>query len=90
MTALNPTQRLKMAEVLTHPWLKGTKATKNEIRSEFVNRKKEVDEESQKDRDQKRAERAAENGFKKKVTRGDLNSEEDGGDQEEEKAWMDL
>ena len=49
--------------------MQGAKAGKNEIRTEFVNRKKEVDAEAAKDKEEKRAERA-DRGNKKNVTRG--------------------
>jgi hypothetical protein len=38
--------------------MQAAKASKNEIRAEFVNRKKEVDAEAAKDKEAKRAERA--------------------------------
>lgn len=88
MTRLNPAQRLSMADVLAHPWMKGPKASKNEVRAEFVNRKKLVDEESQKDREDKRAQRAERAG-NRKVTRGEGKDEEDA-DENEEAAWADF
>ena len=86
MTRLNPAQRLSMAEVLAHPWLKGNKSSKNEVRAEFINRKKMVDEEANKEKDEKRAERA--NRGARKVTRGEGQDTEDV--EEEENSWADL
>ena len=65
--------------------MQGAKASKNEIRAEFVHRKKEVDAEAAKDKEAKRAERA-DHVNKKKVTRGQGKAEEDESE-DEEQAW---
>jgi len=65
--------------------MQAAKASKNEIRAEFVNRKKEVDAEAAKDKEAKRAVRA-DHVNKKKVTRGQGKAEEDESE-DEEQAW---
>lgn len=75
MTKLNPAQRLSVDQILAHPWLAdGPIATKLEIRSEFNTRKKIVDEEAQRDRDQKKTDRAGKTD-QRKAKRGDHQNE---------------
>lgn len=57
MMAMNPNQRLKIEEVLAHPWMQGGLASDNEIQTEFKRRKAIVDEEAHNEREEKRKQR---------------------------------
>lgn len=70
MTALNPSHRMTMEEVLNHPWLQGETSSKADINSEFESRQQVVNDAASADRDSKRAERA-EKHAERKVRRGD-------------------
>jgi len=72
MMALNPAHRLKLEEVMSHPWMQGEFASEDEIQAEFKRRKEIVDEEAHNEREAKRGQRndATE---KRKRTRGSGN-----------------
>ena len=58
MMTLNPKERPSLEEVLAHPFMQGEIATAEEAQAEFQRRKNIVDEESHRDREVKREQRA--------------------------------
>lgn len=54
MLALNPSDRLTIDQVKSHPWLQGSLADVSKLRAEFLQRKKMVDAELQKQREAKK------------------------------------
>jgi serine/threonine protein kinase len=79
MTQLNPKHRLSVEQILAHPWMKGARATKEDIKKEFATRKLKVDEEINRDKDQKRtcrAEQTQANKGRIRVKRGEGADEE--------------
>ena len=87
MTRLNPSQRLTMEQLLAHPWMKGPKSSKNEVRAEFMARKKAVDLEISNEKDEKRASRA-ENKRGIKRGHGDFSQMEE--DKIESEGWVEI
>merc|ERR1719455_32080 len=65
---LNPKDRPKLEDVLSHPWMQGAVASPDEIQTEFKRRKNIVDEEAHNEREQKRKQRDAD--AKTRVRRG--------------------
>lgn len=53
MLAYDPAERPTMVEVANHPWVKGTVLTFEQMRDEFILRKKKVDFEIEKQRKEK-------------------------------------
>lgn len=68
MMTLNPKDRPKLEDVLSHPWMQGKVATDDEIQTEFKRRKNIVDEEAHNERENKRKQRDADT--KTRVRRG--------------------
>jgi hypothetical protein len=60
MTKLNPKHRLSIDQILAHPWMRAARATTDEIKKEFIDRKSQVDDQIKQERDEKRAKRAEE------------------------------
>jgi len=57
MLQYDPTHRLTLAEVKTHPWVTGPVATLEEIQHEFAARKAKIDHDAEVRRQQKQAEK---------------------------------
>jgi len=58
MLQFDPSHRLSMAEILSHPWMEGPVATLEQIQHEFSQRKLAIDQEAEAKRAQKETEKA--------------------------------
>ena len=56
----NRTDQFPIDQILAHPWMRAPRATTDEIKKEFTDRKSQVDDQIKQERDEKRAKRAEE------------------------------
>lgn len=61
MLSYDPTERPSMVEVAEHPWIKGQVLTLEQMKEEFLVRKKKVDEEAERQRAEKEKKKAQRN-----------------------------